>query len=127
MASIFEVSPGTKKALERQSQLIIQLKKARSALDETTSKPILKGGGAAVTPTGIPKAIELKLPRGLIGFDTFAQKMQDAFLKTDDPQMKMLGLLDADKVAQKQQLSALEAIAANTAVGGNNPTLKLAT
>ncbi len=117
--------PELANALKKQAELLKKMKGLKAEFSARSKSAPVSGPTAATEI--IPKAIELKLPRGLIGFDTFAQKMQDAFLKTDDPQMKMLGLLGADKVAQKQQLSALETIAANTTAGGNNPTLKLAT
>jgi hypothetical protein len=122
-ADIFEPSPELTKALNRQKDLINQLSKARTALDASSAKPTK----IQVTSSGVQKIekaviTSFELPKGFFGFEDIGKKIQDALFKTEDPQKQMQGLLEADKVTQQRQLSALEQIAGNTI--GNDSSVR---
>lgn len=115
-ADIFEPGPELKAALKKQSDLIDKLKTARRGLDKEAAEPL-----KLEVDTGtqkIEKAIvsRMELPKGFLGFADLQRKLQESLLKGDDPQKKMLGLLDQDKVQQQNQASLLEKIAENTGI-----------
>ena len=120
----FDFSEDQQTRIDRLREIGNALNEARKqiAADREKSQDEARRAAPGGLPAGAGGAAT-GIPSGLFGLTQFAQRMQEEFLK-EDSQKQMVGLMQADQLAQKEQTNALKSIENMLA---SNPMIPVAT